>query len=184
MTVLDYIVLIVILASAASGASKGIIKGVISVVSAVAGVIVAAHLYQYAGSVFSIFGMSERAASLAGFIAIFLLVVLLGFALTYALRKVLKRTRLSWADHLLGAGFGLLRGWLVCSALYLALTAFPVKIDAVQRAMFAPELLEGTRVIAYLTSRELRERFYEGYENIKRMWDPKSTKPTRPANAV
>ena len=173
MTVLDYIVLIVILASVASGASKGIIKGVISVASAIAGVIVAAHFYEYAGALFSIFGMSERAASLVGFIAIFLLVILLGFVTTYALRKLLKVSRLSWADHLLGAAFGLLRGWLVCSALYLALTAFPVKIDAVQRATFAPALLEGTRVIAYLTSRELRERFFEGYENIKRMWDRK-----------
>jgi membrane protein required for colicin V production len=109
---------------------------------------------------------------------------LLGLLITYALRTVLKRSRLSWADHLLGAGFGLLRGWLVCSALYLALTAFPVKIDAVQRATFAPALLEGTRVIAYLTSRELRERFYAGYETIKRMWDPKGLKPTRPASAA
>jgi hypothetical protein len=58
--------------------------------------------------------------------------------------------------------------------IYLALTAFPVKLEAVERAAFAPALLEGTRVIAYLTSSDLRERFLNGYEMIKGMWEQKS----------
>jgi hypothetical protein len=51
------------------------------------------------------------------------------------------------------------------------LTAFPVKLDAVERAWLGPVLLEGTRVIVYLTSPQVRERFFEGYETVQAVWD-------------
>ncbi|MFY9571832.1 MAG: hypothetical protein WAV20_10575, partial [Blastocatellia bacterium] len=54
--------------------------------------------------------------------------------------------------------------------IYLALTAFPGRPEAVERATFGPALLEGTRVIAYLTSREVRQRFFNGYETVKQLW--------------
>lgn len=99
-----------------------------------------------------------------------LLVLVAGSLLSLWLRRGLKRRRLGWVDHTLGAVFGFLRGWLICSVIYLALTAFPGKPEAVERAMFGPALLEGTRVVAYLASRELRERFLNGYETIKQLW--------------
>jgi len=88
--------------------------------------------------------------------------------------RVLTEAALSGqVDHLLGAVFGFLRGWLICSVIYLALTAFPGKPEAVERAAFGPALLEGTRVVAYLTSSELRERFLNGYETVKQLWGQK-----------
>jgi membrane protein required for colicin V production len=174
MTVLDYFVLIVVVASVAMGAAKGIIKGVIAILSALAGLVVAAQVYPYAASLFSGFVSTARAANLIGFVAVFLIALWAGSLLARWLRGGLKRARLGWLDHVLGAAFGLARGWLVCSVIYLALTAFPVKLEAVERAAFAPALLEGTRVIAYLTSSDLRERFLNGYEMIKGMWEQKS----------
>jgi membrane protein required for colicin V production len=173
MTILDYFVLIVVLASIASGATRGLIKGIISVLSAVAGLVLAAQLYPYAASLLSGFVSTSRAANLLGFVAVFLTVLVCGSFLARWMRGGIKRARLGWLDHILGAAFGLARGWLVCSAIYLALTAFPVKIEAVERAIFAPALLEGTRVIAYLTSPELRERFLSGYTIVQQLWETK-----------
>jgi membrane protein required for colicin V production len=107
---------------------------------------------------------------LLGFVAVFLAVMAGGSLLARFMRGGLKRARMDWVDHILGAAFGLARGWLICSVIYLALTAFPVKIEAVERATFAPALLEGTRVIAYLTSTELRERFLSGYTMVQQLW--------------
>lgn len=173
MTILDYFVLIVVLASIASGATRGIIKGIISLSSAVAGLVLAAQFYTYAAGALSGFVSTARAANLLGFVAVFLGVLAAGSLLARWMRGGLKRARLDWVDHILGAAFGLARGWLICSAIYLALTAFPVKIEAVERAAFAPALLEGTRVIAYLTSHELRERFLNGYAMVQQLWGEK-----------
>ncbi|MEN3335019.1 MAG: rane protein required for colicin production [Blastocatellia bacterium] len=173
MTVLDYFVAIVVVVSVIFGASRGIIKGIISVTSALVGLMIAAQVYQLAAHLFVPFTASARAANLLGFVSVFLLVLVAGSLLARWLRGGIKRARLDWLDHLLGAAFGLLRGWLVCSVIYLALTAFPVKLEAVERATFAPLLLEGTRVIAYLTSTDVRQRFFDGYATIQGLWGQK-----------
>ena len=169
MTVLDYFVLLVVVASVASGAIKGIIRVIVSVAFTVAGLVVAAYAYPYAASVLRIF-VAARLADLLGFVVVFLLVFVAGSLCSLWLRGGLKRARLGWVDTALGALFGLLRGWLICSVIYLALTAFPLRPAAVEQATFGPALLEGTRVVAYLTSRELRERFFAGYETVKQFW--------------
>jgi len=170
MTVLDYFVLIVVVASVASGATRGILKGIISVASALAGLVLAAQFYAQAAIPFGWVGVAAPWSSLGGFVAIFVLTIASGSLITHWLRSRLKRARLSWLDHSMGAGFGLVRGWLICSALYLALTAFPVRLAAVERAMLAPALLEGAHVVAYLTSQEMRQRFLGGYETVKDLW--------------
>jgi hypothetical protein len=45
--------------------------------------------------------------------------------------------------------------------MYLALTAFPVRIEAVEKAETAPVLAEGARLMALFTSQDLRTRFLE-----------------------
>lgn len=173
MTSLDYFVLIAVGLSVAFGAARGILKGLISILSALIGLIAAAYFYSYAAPIFSSFASSAKSANLMGFAAVFLVVLIAGALLSAWLRGSLKRVRLDWIDHILGAIFGLIRGWIICSAVYLALTAFPAKIESVERARFAPVLLEGTRIVIYLTSSELRERFYEGYAKVRLFWEKK-----------
>ena len=169
MTLLDYAALVVLAASLVFGGARGILKGVISIISALIGLVAAEYLHHDAGRQLS-FLTTGREADLLGFTAIFLAVVLTGAFISYRLRRRLYRARLGWLDHLFGAGFGLVRGWMICSVAYMALTAFPVKIEAVEQAKFAPALLEGARVIAYLTSSEMRERFQRGYAEVQRFW--------------
>ena len=173
MTVLDYFVLLVVVTSVASGATKGIIRVAVSLACTVAGLVLAAQLYTVAAALLRVL-VAAWLANLLGLVTVFLLVLVAGSLLARWLRGGLKRARLGWIDHALGAAFGFLRGWLICSVVYLALTAFPSKPEAVERAAFGPALLEGTKVIAYLTSRELRERFFNGYETVKQLWGRKN----------
>ena len=173
MTVLDYFVLTVVIVSTAFGSLKGILKGVFSLASMVVGLLAATYFYSFAARMFRSFVSAERTANLLGFILVFLLFIIAGSFLSGKLRGALKRAKLDWLDHTLGALFGFIRAWLFCSVLYLALTAFPVRLEAVQKARFAPLLLEGTRVISYLASPELREKFFTGYKTVKNLWEQK-----------
>jgi len=76
-------------------------------------------------------------------------------------RRGLSRARLQWFDRALGAAFGLVRGLAVCSIMYLALTAFPVRLGSVTEARTAPVLAEGARLLAAFTSPEVRTRFLD-----------------------
>jgi membrane protein required for colicin V production len=173
MNFLDYFVLTVVIISTVFGALKGILKGIFSLASMLVGLLAATWFYEYTAVLFKGFVATERSANLLGFIFVFLLFIIGGSFLSRKLRGALKRAKLDWVDHALGATFGFLRAWLFCSVLYLALTAFPVRLEAVEKATFAPFLLEGTRVVSYLTSSELREKFFAGYKSVKELWRQK-----------
>ncbi len=169
MTILDYFVLLIVVASVASGAVKGIIRVIVSVAFTVGGLFLAAHSYAYAAAVLR-FVAAGWLANLLGFLAVFLSAVVAGFLLSRWLREGLRRAHLGWIDHAVGAAFGFVRGVLVCMVLCLALVAFAVSPETVQRAALGPALLEGTELLAdYLTSRDVRERFFEGYEKVKQL---------------
>jgi len=85
MTVLDYFVLLVVVVSVVLGLTKGIIRVIVSVVFTIAGLVLAASCYPYAGSLLH-FLMSSWLANLVGFIAVFLIVLLAGSLLSWRLR--------------------------------------------------------------------------------------------------
>ena len=176
MNFLDYFVLIVIIVSTVFGAMKGILRGAISLLSMLIGFFAATLFYSYAAFLFKGFVETDRAANLLGFVAVFLLFIIAGSLLARKLLGFLKKARLDWVDRAAGGAFGFVRGWLACSVLYLVLTAFPVHIEAVQKATFAPLLLDGTRIIAYLTSREMREKFFAGYSAVTQFWQQETKK--------
>ena len=175
MTALDLIVLVIATLSAAAGWRRGILRAALAIVAALAGLVLAAHFYGPVGALVAVLTTTQRAADLLGFALIFTTSLVAGAYGGFRLRKALERARLSWIDRMLGLALGLARAWLVCSALYLALTAFPVRVEAVERSRLAPVLVEGTRVLAYLGSADLRRRFLEGYDTLQRLWgDPGS----------
>ena len=170
MTALDYFVIIVVLVSLILGAVRGFIKSTISLLSAIVGLLAAAYLYPPVGRALDSLFSSQVVADFAAFGLIFLSVMFAGALLAWAIRGFLRKARITWTDHLLGAGFGLIRGWLICSVVYLALTAFPLKIEAVEKAQLSPLLIQGTRIVSYAGSGELRRQFEKGYETVTESW--------------
>ena len=168
MTFFDLFVLAIIGASVVAGALRGFVRALIASVGLAVGFLVASHTYAQAGAFLRGLGIVEavEAGNAAGFLLMVGVVLLAGFILGESARAGLKRAKLQWFDRALGAGFGLVRGVAVCSVVYLALTAFPVKIEAVAHARTGPALAEGARLLAFCTSDELRARFFKEYRHL------------------
>jgi membrane protein required for colicin V production len=132
-------------------------------VALVVGLLVAARAYEMTGAMLRSIGLveSKAAANASGFLLIMTVVLVAGFVTGQLVRGGMRRVRLEWFDRVLGGAFGLLRGLAVCSVMYLALTAFPVRIEAVDQAQTAPVLAAGARLLALFTSPDLRTRFLE-----------------------
>lgn len=165
MTFFDFIVFALVGASIVAGASRGLMRALITGVALIAGLIIAAQGYEVAGRLLLGVGVveSKAAANAGGFLLIMTVVLVAGFVAGQLIKGGMRRVRLEWFDRVLGGAFGLLRGLAVCSVMYLALTAFPVRIEAVEKAETAPVLAEGARLLALFTSQELRTRFLEEY---------------------
>jgi membrane protein required for colicin V production len=165
MTIFDFIVFALIGASVVAGASRGLVKALITCVALIVGLLLAAQGYEAAGALVRGVGLveSKAAANAGGFLLIMALALIAGVLAGRVVKGGLRRVRLEWFDRVLGGAFGLLRGLAVCSVMYLALTAFPVRIEALEKAETAPLLTEGARWLALFTSSDLRQRLYEQY---------------------
>jgi membrane protein required for colicin V production len=168
MTVFDLIVLALVVASVVAGALRGLVRALIATAALFAGLVVAARGYEWAGGWLRAMGAvkSGAAADAGGFLVVLLLFVSIGFAAGALLRERLRRAKLGWVDRALGASFGFVRGVAVCSAIYLALAAFPVRLDSVREARTAPALAAGARILSLVTSTDLRTRFLAGYKRL------------------
>jgi len=168
MTFFDFFVLAVVGASVVSGAMRGLVRALVAGVALVAGLFLASQTYGAAGSLLQGAGIVEsaEAASAAGFLLVAGLVLGAGFAAGSYVRSGLGRKRLGWLDRALGAAFGMARGVAVCSCIYLALTAFPVRLPPVTEAKTGPALAEGARILSLCTSTDVRARFQAEYRRL------------------
>ena len=167
MTFFDLIVLALVGASVVAGALRGLVRGLLTGVALLVGLIMAAQGYEMAGAFLSAVGLMEAGAgaNAGGFLLIVGGIFLFGFIAGRWVAGSLRRARLGWLDGALGASFGLIRGMAVCSILYLALTAFPVRLDSVEQARTAPILAAGARVLVTFTSRDIRTRFFNEHRD-------------------
>ena len=168
MTFFDFLVLALIASSVVAGAMRGIMRALLTGAALIVGLLIAAQGYEAVGAILLGLNLveSSAAANAGGFLLIMAIALTGGFLAGRLVKGGLRHVRLEWFDRVLGGAFGLLRGWAVCSILYLALTAFPVSISSVEEARTAPFLAQGAKLLGVFTSQEVRTRFYESYSDL------------------
>lgn len=168
MTFFDFIVLALVVSSVVSGALRGIVRALLTGAALIVGLLIAAHGYEAVGSILRGLKIVEAraTANAVGFLLIMAIALASGFLAGRLVSGGLRRIRLKWFDRVLGGVFGLLRGWAVCSVLYLALTAFPVRLSSVTEARTAPILAQGAKMLGIFTSQEMRKSFYDSYTDL------------------
>jgi membrane protein required for colicin V production len=173
MNWLDIVLLIVIAGSVLTSLRKGLTREIIGLVTVVLALLLGAWTYGVAGSFLIPYVSSKWVANLAGFILVFAGVMALGGIVSFVAGKVLKLTGLSIFDHLLGAGFGIVRGVLISTALVMAIMAFTPAGDpprSVVGSSLAPYVVDTARVFAAMTPREMKDGFRKTYAQVKDVW--------------
>jgi membrane protein required for colicin V production len=147
VTVFDYAVLAIVAASSLLGLWRGVVSEVLALVAWVAAFMAARLWADTAGSHLTGLVTEPTLRYAAGFVVV-VLAVLVMFAIgRFVLSLLLRAVGLGFADRLLGAGFGVLRGGLIAFAVVLVagMTALP-KAVWWREAVLAPPL--ETAVIA------------------------------------
>ena len=168
MTFFDFLVLALVVSSVVSGALRGIVRALLTGAALIIGLLIAAQAYEAVGLILLGLNLveSKGTANAFGFILIMTIALVGGFLAGRLVKGGLRHVRLEWSDRVLGGAFGLLRGWAICSILYLALTAFPVRLSSVEEARTAPILAQGAKLFGVFTSQEVRTQFYESYSDL------------------
>jgi len=173
-TLLDLLVIAIVAFSIVMSAMKGFVKEVFGLVTVLAAILLSAWTYRRASGLFKDVVKTENLALFFGFSVVFVATLLAGFLVIWLITKLMKFAKLQWFDRLLGAAFGLVRGWALGSVIFLGLTAFNVQTERVRSSMLAPYMLPGARVIAVVTPFDMKARFLVGYRAIERWWREQS----------
>ena len=177
----------VVLVSTACAFYKGMSREIIGIGFIVLGFVLAVFYYHVPAAKISDLGRPEAAANLIGFLGIFLSCVLIGAIAAFITDCLLKAVKLKWADRLLGAVFGFLRGWVFSVVIVLALTAFPTQNGFTAQSLLVPYLLGSAGLLIQLTPDDLKEKFEEGSRHLIRYWNrgqhPKATESRLAAEA-
>ncbi len=127
MTWIDYAVLAIIGVSVLLSFIHGFVRELLSLASWVSAFLVAQYFASQVAALLPAAVPNESLRLLAGFLAVFLIVLLAATLLAIAISSLIKRAGLGAADRLLGAVFGLVRGVAVVMVIVLlaGLTALP-----------------------------------------------------------
>ena len=170
-TFLDFLFAVIILVSTFFALMKGLVREIISLVSLIAGFVLAVLYYRIPASWVAEYSRTESVADLLGFLIIFTGIILIGAIAAFLVNRFVKAASLKWIDRLLGAIFGLLRGWAISSILVVALIAFPVRENLIARSFLAPFLLAGARTAVYMVPQSLKDKFNEQYKKVLQTWN-------------
>jgi membrane protein required for colicin V production len=169
-SLIDWLIVAVLVYSIAVSWFKGFIREVLGLITVLAAVLLAAWFYRGVGGLFKDVVRTENIALFLGFSLIFVMTLLVGFITIWLIAKFMKFAKVEWADRLLGAAFGFIRGWVFSAAVLLALTAFEIQTEKLKNSELAPYFLPGSRVIAVMTPYEMKAKFLVGYRALERWW--------------
>jgi membrane protein required for colicin V production len=169
-SLLDWLLLAILVYSIAVSWFKGFVREVLGLITVLVGVLLAAWFYRGVGRLFKDVVRTENIALFFGFSLIFVMTLVAGFVVIWLVTKFMKFAKLQWADRLLGAAFGFIRGWVISAAILLALTAFEIQTERLKGSELVPYFLPGSRVIAVMTPYEMKAKFLVGYRALERWW--------------
>ncbi len=169
MTVFDWLALGVVSVSVVGGALRGLLRTVISLSALLCGLVGALVFYDDIARGLAAFGMPSPVTSGLGFLLPIGAAGIGGAMLIRRLRKAFRKSPLGTLDRAGGAALGVGRAWLILSAAYLILTAFPAQPTFVLNARATPLVKPGARLLTKLGQADLKSRFEQGVATLRRL---------------
>jgi membrane protein required for colicin V production len=173
MNWLDFVLALILVASGIAGLRRGFSRQIIGLISGVLALLLGLWFYGTAGAYLMPYVSTRTMANAGGFALVFCGVLLLGALVSFAVGTFLKVTGLSIVDHLLGVGFGLLRGLVFAIAIIMGVMAFSrgdKPPEAIVNSRMAPYVVDAARMFAAMAPHDLKEGFRRTYAQVKAAW--------------
>jgi len=166
---------IVAIVAVGVGFVVGLVQGFVRILAGIAALIVAfvlaCRFHGVAAAWLAWTGGSERILRFFGYVLIFVGVMLVGGAVGWLLRKLMKAALLGWADRLAGGALGVLAAVLALALLVLPMAAYaPGGGESLVHSRFAPYLAALADVAIAAAPEDLARRYAEGVRELRKRW--------------
>jgi membrane protein required for colicin V production len=162
MNGLDWAIVVILLLSVLLAAAQGFLHEVITLGGVVVGYLLAAWEYWRVARWIVPYVKSDAVADSAAFLGIFIAVVIAAGIIGRIVRWLAREAGLVWADRLLGALFGVVRGSIIVAVVVLALAAFAPGSPWLGRSSLGGYFLVGSRGMSWLGPASLRQKVRQG----------------------
>lgn len=171
MNSFDILVTIIVGFCLIRGIFRGLVKELSSILGVMTGYYVANSYYpqvaKFLSRWISVVDYSRLTGFLAVFIAVFLLISILGVIIKYLMSIAF----LGWADRISGGVFGLIKGLLIASILVVVFTTFlPKNTSMIKDSVVAPYLSHVSTQLAKIVNKDMKLEFAEKIESLKKAW--------------
>jgi membrane protein required for colicin V production len=158
MNWIDAAIIILIAWFTFSAFSAGIIREIVTITGVALGIVLAGLFYKDLASDVRLAVDNENASNIIAFLLIFGSCTLAGQLAAMLLKQTASLLMLGMLDHLLGAGFGFVKGMAVVEValiLFVTFPAFGLK-DHIHDSMFGPMFLNGIPILLRILPVEFR----------------------------
>jgi membrane protein required for colicin V production len=167
----DIIVIVILGYCLIRGVFRGLIKELSSIIGVLGGFYAAFTYYALVAKPLSKWitntGYLNILSFLILFCGVFIIISILGVIINY----LLKIAFLSWLDRILGSVFGAMKGVLIVSVLFIALTAFlPKGTPVIKDSLLSPYVTLVSEKIAKVVSKDMKHAFSAKIATIKKAW--------------
>ena len=167
MNAADWAILGIVAVSAAVAASEGFFHQAFGIAGLIVGYLVAAWQYPRLAECFGPHLKSPWLGDIAGFVVIFIGVVIVAGIAGRIVRWAMREAGLSLIDRLLGALLGGIKGSLFVAIILMGMTAFTPSSSLLEGSQLAPYFLVVGRAAIWLAPSTLRAKFFEGLDLVR-----------------
>ncbi|MGC2211535.1 MAG: CvpA family protein [Candidatus Korobacteraceae bacterium] len=179
MNGLDWLIAIILVLSVLHAAAQGFVFELFSLVGTVFGYLLAAWEYPVVARYIAPYVKSNLVAGGAGFLLIFVAVVILAGIAGRIARWATSSVGLRWFDRLLGGAFGFLRGAIAVMVLVMAMASFLPSSHALATSRLAQYFLVAGRAAVCAGPGELKQNFRDGIKAMEQLRNSRTGRAIR-----
>jgi membrane protein required for colicin V production len=169
MNVLDWVIVGMLVVSVIQAVAQGFVFELFSLLGTICAYLLAAWEYPVVARYLAPYVKSDLVASGAGFLLIFVAVVIWAGIAGRIARWAATSAGMRWFDRMLGAAFGFLRGAIAVVVMLMAMASFLPSSHALAESRLAQYFLVAGRAAVCAGPKELKLKFRDGLNTVERL---------------
>ena len=171
MNPFDVFIIIIICYSVIRGLFRGLVKEVSSIIGVLGGFYAAYSYYPMVAKLLSRFIAEPAYLNILSFLIIFCGILIGISILGVVIKYLLNVAFLGWIDRICGVGFGLIKGVLIVTVIFIILTTFLSRgAPLIKNSILAPHVIWISEKMVGLVSEDMKKDFFEKLEEFKEAW--------------
>ena len=171
MNPFDIFIIIVVGYSLIRGLFRGLVKEVSSIIGVLGGFYAAYSYYPTVAKLLSGLIINPSYLNILSFLVIFCSILIVISILGVVIKYLMNVAFLGWVDRACGLGFGLIKGLLIVTVLFIILTTFlPKGAPLIKESVLAPHVIWISEKMVNVVSEEMKKDFFGKLDEFKKAW--------------